>query len=102
MVNSSLDLKPFTRVQSPFPSSEHSIVSQKLIDETLTCTGATPEYYISAVGLDGSSGVIVFVDRTKDFALRAVVVHRSSFQIDGGFPPTSRFVFDLWCWCVLL
>jgi predicted RecA/RadA family phage recombinase len=44
---------------------------------------ATPEYYISAVGLDGSSGVIVFVDRTKDFALRAVVVHRSSFQIDG-------------------
>jgi len=45
--------------------------------------GAVPEYYLAAVGLDSSSGVIVFVDRNKDFALRAVVVHRSTFLVDG-------------------
>jgi len=42
-----------------------------------------PEYHLSAVGIDGNTGMIVLVDSNKDFALRAVLVHRSDFKING-------------------
>jgi hypothetical protein len=47
------------------------------------CAGIAPEYHLSAVGIDANTGMIVLVDSNKDFALRAVLVHRSDFKING-------------------
>lgn len=58
-------------------------------DKAISFTDATvfdsisPQYHLSAVGIDGNTGMIVLVDGNKDFALRAVLVHRSDFKING-------------------
>lgn len=58
-------------------------------DKNITFTDPTvfesisPQYHLSAVGIDGNTGMVVLVDGNKDFALRAVLVHRSDFKING-------------------
>ncbi len=57
-------------------------LTERLGDPTL-CAGISPQYHLSAVGIDSNTGMIVLVDGNKDFALRAVLVHRSDFKING-------------------
>jgi hypothetical protein len=66
-------------------------LTERLGDPTL-CAGISPQYHLSAVGIDGNTGMIVLVDGNKDFALRAVLVHRSDFKINGKKRSSSSFI----------
>lgn len=63
------------------------------------CAGISPQYHLSAVGIDSNTGMIVLVDGNKDFALRAVLVHRSDFKISGK-KRSSSFIYSSYC-CAL-
>jgi len=53
------------------------------ISEPTIYPGVEPQFHLSAVGLDSTTGAILVVDKLDGYALRSVLVHRSPNVIDG-------------------